>query len=231
MMAESNRRNPFEDDVLASEYDAWFSTPVGQVADRLEKALVYRLAQPRSGESALDVGTGTGHWACDLARRGLRVTGCDSSEAMLRVARATGENVIWQQAEAEALPYPSDSFDLVLSVTALEFVRDPTRALDEMWRVVAPRGRLVVAVLNANSSWGWTYKRVAERQDTPFRHARFFSPAEFVAMLSRYGRLRWNSSVFFDPSGRDLAFADFWEKLGQTFCRGRGALLAGRVDK
>jgi ubiquinone/menaquinone biosynthesis C-methylase UbiE len=230
-MNTANYHNPFDDPALASSYDSWFETPLGRTVDRLEKRLIYRLAQPKAGESALDVGTGTGHFACDLAARGLRVTGYDSSEAMLQVARAKGPGVRWQRGEVESLPFADGSFDLVLSVTTLEFVRDRDLALAEMYRVTAPGGRMVVAVLNALSPWGQARKREAAQHDTPFRYAHFFTPKEFVTALGRYGCPRWSSSVFFLPSGVGMSVADLLESLGQVFCRRYGALLVGRVDK
>jgi len=230
-MDKRDHHNPFEADETASSYDIWFEMPLGKAMDDLQKALIYHLARPQPGESALDMGTGTGHYACDLASRGLRVVGYDSSEAMLRVARAKDSPVIWQRGEAEVLPFTDNSFDLVLSVTTLEFVDDPARALSEMFRVVAPGGRLVVAVLNATSAWGKSYIREALQQNTPFRHAHLYTPNEFVRALSVHGQVHWNSSGFFTPSGRGARFANLLESIGQAFCRGRGALLVGRIDK
>ncbi len=225
-MSSAVHHNPFEEPALAAAYDSWFETALGRTVDRLEKALIYRFAQPREGERALDVGTGTGHYACDLAGQGLHVIGLDSSEVMLHVARAKCQNVTWQHAAAETLPYPDGSFDLVLSVTALEFTHDPAKALSEMFRVVAPGGRLVLAVLNAASSWGR-----ARQRETPFSRAHFYRPEEFAAVLATYGRPRWNSSVFIAPSGHGIEIADELEWLGQTFLRSYGALLVGRVGK
>ena len=230
-MEKRDHHNPFGADETALSYDTWFEIPLGKAMDDLQKALIYRLARPQPGESALDVGTGTGHYACDLASRGLRVVGYDSSEAMLRVARAKDSPVVWQRGQAEALPFADDSFDLVLSVTTLEFVDDPARALAEMFRVTAPDGRLIVAVLNATSSWGKSYIREALQKDTPFQHAHLYAPGEFVRALSIHGNVHWNSSGFFTPSGRGVRFANLLESIGQTFYRDHGALLVGRIDK
>lgn len=139
-MTSPSRINPFRDTRVAREYDPWYADPIGATVDRLQKALVFRIAQPRAGERALDVGTGTGNYACALARLGLRVTGIDASEAMLSVARAKPEPVMWQQGSAEHLPCEDASFRLVISVTALEFFADPERAIAEMVRVLAPGG-------------------------------------------------------------------------------------------
>jgi ubiquinone/menaquinone biosynthesis C-methylase UbiE len=230
-MSGPSQHNPFDDPALAAAYDGWFETPMGRVVDRLEKALIYRLAQPKAGETALDVGTGTGHFARDLAAQGLRVTGYDSSEAMLQVARAADARVAWERGDAEGLPFPDGFFDLVLSVTALEFLRDPVQALAEMARVTARGGRLVVAALNARSPWGAARLREAREQETPFRHARFYIPEEFVRALGRHGSVEWSSSVFFGPTGRGMSAAGLLERLGQAVSCGRGALLVGRVAR
>jgi len=223
--------NPFDRPEVAAAYDSWFDTPLGRAADRLEKELIYRLAAPQPGERALDVGTGTGHYACDLAERGLTVTAIDPSEAMLGVARAKGCRVTWEQGQAEDLPFADGTFDLVLSVTTLEFVRDPARSLAEMARVTAPGGRMVVAVLNAHSPWAAARRREAQEQGGPFAAARFFTPDAFVSMLRRHGPTRWGSAVFVPPSGRGLALSQGLEVLGQALARGRGALLVGRVQR
>ena len=230
-MHKSNYHNPFEREEWATPYDSWFDTSLGGTADRLQKRLVFRMAKPQAGESALDVGTGTGHYACALASRGLRVIGVDSSEAMLNVARAKGAPVVWQWGEAESLVFSDNTFDLVLSITALEFALDAPRALGEMFRVLRPGGRLVVGVLNADSPWGQVYMREARKHDTPFRYAHLYTHAEFLDLLGVHGRVRWSSSVFFAPSGRGLRIAPLLEGLGQMFCRGRGSLLVGRIDK
>lgn len=224
----STHHNPFLDEEVAARYDRWFETPVGALADRYERTLIHRLARPRAGERALDVGTGTGHFALDLAARGLAVTGCDGSETMLQVARAEDASLDWRYCEAESLPFADEIFDLVLSVTVLEFVRDPARAVAEMYRVAVPGGRVVVGVLNAQSPWAAMYR---ERQEGPFRCARFYTADEFVNLLGAYGPVRWSSAVFFGPSGQGARMAGLLERLGQIFCKGCGALLVGRIDK
>jgi len=230
-MSTLPRHNPFEEPALASTYDRWFETFLGRVVDRLERDLIYRLARPRAGELALDVGAGTGHFACELERRGLRVVGYDRSAAMLQQARAKTDRVLWQQGRAEALPFSDGAFSLALSVTTLEFVDDLQRALAEMVRVTAPGGRVVVATLNAASAWGRAYLAEARRQETPFHYAHLLTPQEFVALLRPYGRLRWSSAVFIPPSGRGVILADLLESLGQLGARRRGALLVGRIER
>lgn len=227
--------NPFADPAQAASYDGWFESPMGRLIGRLQGALVERLAQPRAGERALDVGTGTGLYALRLAAKGLRVTGCDASEAMLAVAARKGTSVKWCLAEAAHLPFADGAFDLVLSVTMLEFVPNPLRALEEMLRVTAPGGRLVVAVLNAESAWGRFYRAQARAMETPFRYAHLFTPGEFASLLRQVRgdarSVQWSSSVFFGPSGCAAWAGILLERLGQWLWKERGALLVGRIEK
>ena len=218
-------------DSVASLYDSWFDLPLGRIVDELEKNLLYRLAEPRLGEQALDVGTGTGHFAADLASRGLEVVGLDLSPPMLEVARRQGLSGRWMRGDAAALPLTARAFDLVVSVTAFEFVADPQRAVQELWRVVRPGGRLVVAVLNSWSPWAWARQRESKQQKTPFSHAHFFSPGQFVQLLRHLGPVRWTSSVFIGPHGAGMRWAWGLECLGRVLLRPFGALLVGRVSK
>jgi SAM-dependent methyltransferase len=111
------------------------------------------VASLRPGEHVLDVGTGTGIVARlaapNVAPLGT-VTGLDASTDMLSVARSRafeqGLSIEWQEGQAEALPYPDQRFDLVLSQFALMFFADRQTALAEMRRVLVAGGRLVLSV-------------------------------------------------------------------------------------
>jgi SAM-dependent methyltransferase len=103
----------------------------------------------RSGDRVLDVACGTGILARDvLARVGPsgRVTGLDLNEGMLAVARRLRPEMDWRQGDAAKLPFEDSAFDVVASQFSLMFFPDRVAALREMWRVLAPRGRLAVAV-------------------------------------------------------------------------------------
>lgn len=230
-MMLSPAANPFEDARTAEGYDPWYTERLGATVDRLQKDLVFRMARPRPGERALDVGTGTGNYACALATRGLAVTGIDPSEAMLAVARRKPQPVTWLQGPAERLPFDDGSYDLVVSVTALEFISDPRRALEEMFRVLKPGGRLVVGTLNARGPWGEMYARLGEDPASPFHVATLHTAERFEALLAVHGEVRWSSAVFVPPSGKGLAVAGLLEQVGRAFRRDQGALLVGRVDR
>jgi SAM-dependent methyltransferase len=75
-----------------------------------------------------------------------RVIGLDLNEGMLAVARRLRPEIDWRQGDALDLPFAERAFDVVVSQFALMFFPDRPLALREMWRVLAPGGRLAVAV-------------------------------------------------------------------------------------
>jgi arsenite methyltransferase len=107
----------------------------------------------RPGLRALDVGSGPGLLAQDLAERagpGGMVVGVDPSPSMLRLARArtAGARVFHVQGTATAVPVQDRSFDLAVSTQVLEYVPEIDVALAEMRRVVRPGG--TVAILDTD---------------------------------------------------------------------------------
>ena len=102
----------------------------------------------RAGDKVLEVGCGTGVLAREaLARVGQegQVVGLDLNEGMLAVAARTEPQVEWRQGNATSLPFDDMSFDAVVSQFALMYFPDRVASLREMWRVLAPAGRLAVA--------------------------------------------------------------------------------------
>jgi SAM-dependent methyltransferase len=105
------------------------------------------------GERVLDIACGTGIVArLAAARVGVsgEVTGLDALAGMLEVARAVGQPadpaIDWVEADAQALPLPDASFDVVMCQQGLQFFPDKLRALEEARRVLAPDGRLALSV-------------------------------------------------------------------------------------
>jgi demethylmenaquinone methyltransferase / 2-methoxy-6-polyprenyl-1,4-benzoquinol methylase len=102
------------------------------------------LARVGPGSRALDVGTGTGDLAIELARRGAAVTGLDFAPAMLEVARRKAPDVAFERGDALALPHGDGEFDAVTVGFGARNFSDLNRGLREMARVTRPGGRVVV---------------------------------------------------------------------------------------
>jgi ubiquinone/menaquinone biosynthesis C-methylase UbiE len=115
--------------------------------DLLRARAVCRLAEP--GRRVVDVGTGTGVLAVELARLGLRVVAIDSSARMLDAARAkldaAGLSVELRQGDAHDLPLADDEVDAAFAHMVLHSLHAPAEAVREMARVVRPGGVVVVA--------------------------------------------------------------------------------------
>jgi demethylmenaquinone methyltransferase / 2-methoxy-6-polyprenyl-1,4-benzoquinol methylase len=105
------------------------------------------LAAVGPGDRALDVASGTGDLAVELARRvgpTGTVVGSDFSEAMLERAQRKSAVVRWEWANALELPYPDDEFDAATVGFGARNFSDLDRGLSELARVVRPGGRVVI---------------------------------------------------------------------------------------
>jgi ubiquinone/menaquinone biosynthesis C-methylase UbiE len=122
------------------------------------------------GKRVLDLGTGTGLLAIELAkaRPDWHITGVDISEEMLKIARknteqaALADRIDFQQTPATSLPFANGSFALVASNSSLHLWSDPIRVFQEIARVTSPNGYCLIwdnmrcAVLNPFMSLlGW----------------------------------------------------------------------------
>ncbi len=227
-------------DALARQYDGWFQTPRGALVLDLERDLFLTLAHPRPGETALDVGCGTGNFVLPLLQRGLQVTGVDISAEMLEVARSKllprYPRVRLLEASVLDLPWPAGTFPLVFSVSCLEGVDDPEQGVGEMWRVTAPGGRLVLGVLNRDSPWA--RERLVREDQGIWKGQKFYQAPELLALLSRVCRVEendiaWSGTVFFGPRPGEDELEKAWEleEQGRKQNPQRGAMLMARVER
>jgi len=133
------------------------------------KRRVVELAAVQTGNRALDLCCGTGDLALALARRGAEVTGLDFSLPMLEVAKARGRkqsalqspipNPQFIQGDAQQIPFPDASFDVVTVGYGLRNLTSWENGLVEMYRVARPGARLVVLDFGkpANALWRTIY--------------------------------------------------------------------------
>jgi demethylmenaquinone methyltransferase / 2-methoxy-6-polyprenyl-1,4-benzoquinol methylase len=123
------------------------------------------LARVGSGSRALDVATGTGDLAIELAGRGASVTGIDFAPAMLRVARGKAPHIAFERGDALALPFGDAEFDAVTVGFGARNFADLDRGLREMARVTRPGGRVVVLEITSphKPPLSWFFKAWFDR--------------------------------------------------------------------
>ena len=165
-------------------YDSWFTTPIGWLVKKYETDLLLEMLQPGKEDLILDVGCGTGVFTGDVLSCGARIVGLDISIPMLLQAAKK----IYDQpfaaiaGDMTSLPFPNGSFDKVYSMTALEFVTDAARAVDELNRVARRGARIVLTTLNSLSPWAEQRKKKAENGHSLFQSMTFRSPDELLRM-------------------------------------------------
>ena len=131
-------------------YDAWYDTRRGRWIGETEFKLARQLLAPLPGETALDVGCGTGWFTRRFAAAGMRLTGLDPNAAWLNYARIHSDpDIFWVEGDAQRLPFREQQFDYAVSIAALCFIDDERTPLAEIVRVT--RRRFAVGWLNRGS--------------------------------------------------------------------------------
>src|ERR1700692_2892543 len=181
-------------DRLQQEFNRWADEGEGAKMERhhldiTEKTM--RRMDLRPGECVLDLGFGSG-WATRLWARMVgegpdgfgQVVGVDVSDGMIRQARADSkefDNVMFGVRSAAQIPWEENFFDKMLSVESFYYYPDQERALAELFRVLAPHGRLFI-LINLYKDNPYSLQWVPKLK-VPV-HVR--SAAEYVELLKRH---------------------------------------------
>jgi len=147
------------------------------------------------GRRVLDVGCGAGVDLMRFAKGGAIATGVDISPSAIALARKHAAfrqlDVDLQVADAERLPFPDGTFDLVFAHGVIQYSNDTQRVVDECRRVLKPGGEAIFQAYNRHSWLNALSKlmRVGlEHEGAPV--LRKFSPAEFTRLLRGFASVR-----------------------------------------
>ena len=172
--SQSQAPTPFDlGAIKARQQGAWSSgdyaivgTTLQIVGEELCEAL-----DVRSGQKVLDVAAGNGNVSLAAARRWCDVVATDYVPALLERAReranAEGLNIEFREADAEALPFPDDSFDIVVSTFGVMFTPDQDRAAAELIRVCKHGGKIGLANWTPEGFIGQLFKTIGKHVSPP----------------------------------------------------------------
>ena len=149
-MSQGAREGPLQEpqvramfDRIAGVYDVMNSVMTAGMHHRWRRRAA-DLAQAGPGDEVLDVATGTGDLAVELASRGATVVASDFSEEMLARARAKDRAITWEWANAQDLPYADGRFAAATVGFGARNFSDLPLGITEMARVVRPGGKVVI---------------------------------------------------------------------------------------
>jgi demethylmenaquinone methyltransferase / 2-methoxy-6-polyprenyl-1,4-benzoquinol methylase len=212
---------------LPRRYDALSAALSFWQDPRWRRALVDELA-PQPGQRVLDVATGTGMVTAELLERcDCTVVGIDQSAQMLGAARrrfADDPRVELIEGEAEALPFPDESFDALTVTYLLRYVEDPRATVSELARVLRPGARMVSLEFGVPPL-------------APAYAAWRFYTAVGLPVLGRLASREWMEvGRFLGPSIRGFyerhpieRLVAYWQDAGLEYVRVRRMSLGGGV--
>ncbi len=153
------------------------------------RRLVVEALQLEAGEHVIDIGTGPGFIAAEMAPavgQGGRILGVDTSDPMLELARERCVPYPWvgfQSASATKLPVADASFDVAVSVQVFEYIAEVDAAIAEAFRVLKPGGRAIIVATDWDS--------VLWHSEDPARMRRVLRAFEAHCAFSNLPRTLW----------------------------------------
>jgi len=171
-------RGPSVFDRNAEEYDNWYREAPGVLVLESEVKAIQALTLEGVG---IEVGVGTGVFS---SRLGVPF-GIDPALKMLQKAKTRGISVV--RAVGEFTPLKDGCMDYVLFAFTLCFLTDLQASLQEAWRVIKPRGNIVLGFISKDSQWGSRYFRKKAEGHRFYKHATFYGVDEIEEALERGG--------------------------------------------
>jgi SAM-dependent methyltransferase len=191
---------------------AFYGDRLGRIARRLVAERIRRCWPSVAGDRVLGIGYATPYLA-DFAREAERVMAFMPAAQGVVNWPAEGPNAAALVAD-DALPLPDAAVDRVLAIHCLEMAENARDHLREIWRVLAPGGRIIIVVPNRRGIW-------AHVEATPFGYGTPFTKSQLTALLREalFSPLSWSQALAMPPFSRR-----FWLRTGANWERfGNGA--------
>ncbi|MDR3511856.1 MAG: methyltransferase domain-containing protein [Caulobacteraceae bacterium] len=196
----------------------FYATPLGQAAQAL---IARKLAEAWGRAEGLDL-MGLGYAAPYLgafARDARRAVAAMPAAQGVEAWPAGGRNLA-VLGDEYALPFGNALFDRVLVIHALEEADDPVAMLREVWRVMAPSGRMIVAAANRVGFW-------SDAEATPFGHGRPYTRNQLETLVREADLepLAWSRALFGPPLQWTARWAEGFEQAGARLWPGLSGLI------
>jgi len=190
---------------------AFYDTPMGLVTRRLIQRRLRQLWPDLSGQRVLGYGFAVPY---------LRAFALEAERVIALMPEQQGA-LCWPErcslsllADEESFPFPDAMFDRVLMIHGIEGAESVRSLMRQVWRCLAPGGRLLVVAPNRASFW-------AQVDRSPFAHGRPFTRAQLGRLLreSMFVPERWGAALLMPPikSRRLVRTGTAWERTGQIF--------------
>jgi SAM-dependent methyltransferase len=206
-----------DDAMDISGLSEFYESPMGQRTRRLILRQLRQIWPNASGRRLLGYG---------FAQPYLRAFLTEAERCIAALPATYGGGAVWPQGrslttlvEEDALPFPDAFFDLILVVHGLEEAEGLRPLLRQLWRVLAPEGRLLIVAPNRASLW-------AQVQVSPFGHGRPFSRLELDLLLKDglFEPGRWSRALYAPPLKIVSRSGIGWEKVGSRLFPGVGGV-------
>jgi SAM-dependent methyltransferase len=196
----------------------FYTSDLGRAARTMVTRKVVEAWGDAHGQDVLGLGYAT-PFLSSVQDNARRVVAAMPAQQGVEVWPGGGKNRATLVAE-EALPFQNALFDRILVVHAIEEAPDPVALLREVWRVMAPSGRVIVAVASRNGPW-------ANFEKTPFGHGRPYSRAQLAELL-RDAELEpsgWTRALYVPPIAWMARWAEGFEQVGSRIWPGISGLV------
>lgn len=203
-------------DVL--ELREFYASDLGQAARAMVERKLLEAWGDAAGQDVLAVGYAT-PFVGPITASARRVVAAMPAQQGVEVWPSDAKNLAVLTPE-DGLPFMNALFDRVLVAHSLEESADPVAMLREVWRVLAPSGKAIVAVASRNGLW-------ANTERTPFGHGRPFSRSQLVELL-REAELEpsgWTRALYVPPVNWMARWAEGFEQAGSRLWPGFAGLL------
>ncbi|MGI1659361.1 MAG: class I SAM-dependent methyltransferase [Desulfitobacterium sp.] len=203
-------------DPIAAHYDSWYATTLGSASDQVERHLAQSMFKA-PGPQVLEIGCGTGQYTSWLVQEGYEVTAVDISAEMMTLAQQKIEEltnnylsikpVRWWHADITEVLDQLETYDGIFSMTAFEFVPEPEKVLQELFKHIKPGGCLMIGLIAGQSAWSEYYAEIVSNKPTSvFARAALYTKEE-IASWQIGAPIEMGECLFFPPHVQSTAEA------------------------